>query len=113
MQGYPNTALTSQPVFLLTESQSTGKVTNISFSKDLSPDFRDFIVSVSDQFSPPGRTNSNKYTLLTKNLDSIPFFDMTTNGRLLAELPRISENVKILSLLKNDTSLSNDGKISE
>ena len=113
VQGYPNPGLKSQPIFLLSESKSTGRVANLSFSKDLTPDFRDFIVSVSDQFSPPGRSTPSVYSLTNENVDKTPFFDATQDRRLLAELPLIRENIKVLSLLKDDVSISKDGKISE
>lgn len=113
VQGYPNSQLKNQPIFLMSESASTGKVIDINFSKDLSPDFRDFIVSVCDQFSPPAKFKSSNYAIANEAMNVIPFFDSTTNSRLLAELPRISENVQVLSLVRDEASVSSDGKVSE
>lgn len=113
VKGYPNPELKSQPIFLMSESRSTGKVIDINFSKDLSPDFRDFIVSVCDQFSPPGKANPSEYSIINEAVSATPFYTATTNSRLLVELPRINEDIQTLSLLKKDTSLSDDGKLAE
>ena len=108
VEGYPNEKLQNQPVFLMSEDVSTGKTAAIRLSSQLSPDLRNFIISIVDQFSPVGR-NSRTYKESSIEERAIPITDETGQSRPSDK----SEILTVLHLLQADTNVAEDGRLSE